>query len=232
MAKGSLRTRTRALREKLRRLPPRRPLSHVLMHFSRYVELPSSFAVLRDALADRGIAAFLFFFGAFNCLPLPPGSSLVSGIPCLMLSWQLMRRRKAAWLPQRVLDLPVTESTLQVVRLKLIPKLFWVEKFIKPRHWPMLPGQDEAIIGLICAFFSIILILPIPLGNWLPAYAIAALALALLQRDGIMLLIGILISIAALVVLAFVGAGASFIIMKFLNGDFAVLWQALPGWMR
>jgi hypothetical protein len=232
MAKGRWRTRTRALRDKLRKLPARRPLSHVLLHFGRYTELPTSFAALRDAIGDRGIAAFLFFFGAFNCLPLPPGSSLVSGIPCLMLSWQLIRRRKAAWLPQRVLDIPVTESTLEIVRLKLIPKLFWLEKFIKPRYWPMLPGQDEAIIGLVCAFFSIILILPIPLGNWLPAYAIAALALALLQRDGVMLLIGAALSVAALVVLAFVGAGFTFVVRRLLDGDFHVLWNYTTGWMH
>jgi hypothetical protein len=232
MAKGRLRTRTRALREKLRRLPQRRPLSHVLLHFARYSALPTNFAALRDAIGDRGIAAFLFFFGAFNCLPLPPGTSLVSGIPCLMLSWQLMRQRKAAWLPQRVLDLPVTESTLGVVRLKLIPRLFWLEKFIKPRYWPMLPGQDEAVIGLICAFFSIILILPIPLGNWLPAYAIAALALALLQRDGVMLLIGGLLSVASLVVLAFVGAGFMYAFKLLLQGDLSVLWEPVRAWFQ
>jgi hypothetical protein len=229
MAKGSLRSRTRALRDKLRRLPSRRPLSHVLLHFGRYSALPTTFAALRDAMADRGIAALLFFFGAFNCLPLPPGTSLVSGIPCLMLSWQLIRQRKAAWLPAKVLDLPVTESTIQTVRLKLIPKLFWLEKFIKPRYWPMVPGQDEAIIGIICIIFSFILILPIPLGNWLPAYAIAALALALLQRDGVLLLIGGLISVAAVAVLVFVVFSATFLAETMLSGQIGALWHGMVG---
>jgi hypothetical protein len=229
MAKGSLRARTQALREKLRKLPPRRPLSHVLLHFGRYAPLPTTFAALRDAMADRGIAAFLFFFGAFNCLPLPPGTSLISGIPCMLLSWQLIMRRKAAWLPARVLDLPVTESTIQTVRLKLVPKLFWIEKFVKPRYWPMVPGQDEAIIGAICIFFSIALILPIPLGNWLPAFAISALALALLQRDGILLLVGGIISVAAVAVLFFVGISAMFLAESILSGHAMKLMDTMRG---
>jgi hypothetical protein len=225
MAKGTFRKRTQALREKLRKLPPRRPLSHVLLHFGRYSRLPTTFAHLRDAMADRGIAAFLFFFGAFNCLPLPPGTSLVSGIPCMLLSWQLIMRRKAVWLPARVLNLPVTEATIETVRQKLIPRLFWIEKFVRPRYWPMVPGQDEAIIGLICIIFSVILILPIPLGNWLPAFAISALALALLQRDGVLLLIGLLISAAAIAVLVFVGFSAVFLAESVLSGHLGGLWH-------
>jgi hypothetical protein len=211
MAKGSLGKRTRALRDKLRRLPRRRPLSHVLLHFARYAPVPTTFAKLRDTMADRGIAAFLFFFGAFNCLPLPPGSSLISGIPCLMLSWQLVLRRQQAWLPQRILQHPVTESTLDTMRVKLVPRLFWLEKFVKPRYWPLSHGQDESIIGLVCAFFSIVLILPIPLGNWLPAFAISALAMALLQRDGVLLAIGAFISLLAIAVLVFIGYSAVFL---------------------
>ncbi|NJR13344.1 MAG: exopolysaccharide biosynthesis protein [Phyllobacteriaceae bacterium] len=185
--------------------------------------------MLDDAQLDAAIKV-LEDLGAFNCLPLPPGSSLISGIPCLMLSWQLMMRRKAAWLPVKVLELPVTESTVETVRIKLIPRLFWIEKFVKPRYWPMYPGQDEAIIGVVCALFSIVLIMPIPLGNWLPAFAIASLALALLQRDGVLLLIGIVISILAIAVLAFVGFSAVFLAESMFSGHLGALWHSMIGW--
>lgn len=227
MAKGAMFKRTRALRDKLRKLPNRRPLSHVLLHFTRYESVPTTIARLRDTMADRGIAALLFLVGAFNCLPLPPGSSLISGIPCLLLSWQLVLRRKAAWLPARVLDHPLSESTLDMLRARLIPKLFWIEKFVRPRYWPMVPGQDEAIIGAVCAFFSIALILPIPLGNWLPAFAIAIYALALLQRDGVLLMVGVMVSLLAIAVLVAVGFSAVFLAENIFTGHNGGLLQTI-----
>jgi hypothetical protein len=44
----------------------------------------------------------------------------------------------------------------------------------------------EMTIGFVCSLLAAVLILPIPLGNLLPATAIAALALSLIQRDGLL----------------------------------------------
>ncbi len=211
MAKGELRARTLKLRERIKRATQRRrPLSHVLIEFYRNEPMPTTFGHLRDALADRGIAAMLLLVSAFNMLPLPPGTSLISGLPCLLLAWQMMLRRKAAWLPQRVMDHIITEDTVKLIRTKIVPRLFWVEKFIKPRYWPFSPGNDEFAIGVICIITSVLLILPIPLGNWTSAIAMTTLALALLQRDGLLLLIGFISAILTVTLCIFVVGGLIF----------------------
>lgn len=220
MAKGQLRARTLKLRERIKRATQRRrPLSHVLIEFYRNEPMPTTFTNLRDALADRGLAALLLLVSAFNMLPLPPGTSLISGIPCLLLSWQLIMRRKAAWLPQRVLNHEITEDTVKLIRVRVVPKLFWVEKFIKPRYWPLSPGNDEFAIGVVCLIMSVLLILPIPLGNWSSAIVMTILALALLQRDGLLLLIGFLSSIVTLTICTFVVGGLFFAAQKVLQGE-------------
>jgi hypothetical protein len=155
---------------------------------------------------------------AFNMLPLPPGTSLISGIPCLILSWQLMLRRKAAWLPQKVLNHEITEDTVKLIRAKVVPKLFWLEKFIKPRYWPFSPGNDEFAIGVICVMTSILLILPIPLGNWSSAIAMTILALALIQRDGLLLVIGVTAAVLTMTLCTFVVGGIVFAAEKALDG--------------
>jgi hypothetical protein len=219
MAKGKLRARTLKLRDRIKRATQRRrPLSHVLIEFYRNEPMPTNFGHLRDALADRGLAALLLLVSAFNMLPLPPGTSLISGIPCLLLSWQMMLRRKAAWLPQRVLNHEITEDTVKMIRAKVVPKLFWVEKFIKPRYWPFSPGNDEFAIGVICVMTSILLILPIPLGNWSSAIAMTTLALALLQRDGLLLLIGIISAIITMTLCMFVVGGIVFAAESAIKG--------------
>ena len=47
-----------------------------------------------------------------------------------------------------------------------------------------------ALIGLVCTLLAVVLILPIPLGNMLPAAAIAVFGLSLVQRDGLLALVG------------------------------------------
>jgi hypothetical protein len=226
MTEGKLRARTLKLRERIKRATQRRrPLSHVLIEFYRNEPMPSNFGHLRDALADRGLAALLLLVSAFNMLPLPPGTSLISGIPCLMLAWQMMLRRKAAWLPQKILSQEITESTVKMVRLKVVPKLFWIEKFIKPRYWPLSPGNDEFAIGVICILTSIMLIMPIPLGNWTSAISMAILALALLQRDGILLVIGVVASFLTIILCTSIVMGLLFAAETALKGD-------LPGFIR
>lgn len=226
MTESKLRARTLKLRERIKRATQRRrPLSHVLIEFYRNEPMPTNFGHLRDALADRGLAALLLLVSAFNMLPLPPGTSLISGIPCLILAWQMMLRRKAAWLPQKILNQEITESTVKMVRLKVVPKLFWIEKFIKPRYWPLSPGNDEFAIGVICILTSIMLIMPIPLGNWTSAISMAILALALLQRDGILLLIGVIASFFTVILCVTVVIGLLFAAETAIKGD-------LPGFIR
>jgi hypothetical protein len=53
-----------------------------------------------------------------------------------------------------------------------------------------LNGPAERLIGLACLLLSMVLVLPIWLGNMAPAAAIAVLSLGLVQRDGLVVLIG------------------------------------------
>jgi len=49
--------------------------------------------------------------------------------------------------------------------------------------------------------------LPIPFGAWLPALATALIALSLIERDGILLTVGVVVGIASIgIVVAVVGA--------------------------
>lgn len=55
----------------------------------------------------------------------------------------------------------------------------------------------EHFVGLVCLVLAAILMLPIPLGNTLPALAISLLALGVLERDGVWIAVGLLASVVA-----------------------------------
>ncbi len=201
-------TRMRRWRENIRIFPNRRPLSHVLIHFAGHEPVPSRVGRLRDWLAERGLAALLFLVGAVNMLPLPPGTSIISGVPALILAWQMMVKRQSVWLPKRLLDWPLTEEHLETLRRRVVPRLFWLEKFVRPRYWPLARGRDESLIGLICLVLAVALVLPVPFGNWPSAFAITLLSLALLQRDGLLLLAGVIAAAISLAIFIVVVLGA------------------------
>jgi hypothetical protein len=68
----------------------------------------------------------------------------------------------------------------------------------------------EHLVGLVSLLLAVLLVLPIPLGNVLPALAISLMALGALERDGLWILSGLTVSMAAV----FVVYGVVFAIVK------------------
>jgi hypothetical protein len=65
------------------------------------------------------------------------------------------------------------------------------------------------VIGFIALLMAISITLPIPLGNWPPAFSTALLGLALSERDGILLALASLAGIVAMAIVVFVVGAAS-----------------------
>lgn len=194
--------------------PPRR-LSTVLRQLAASTEGPLSVAAIRDALGDRSFAAMLIVCGAINLLPLPPGTSVILGIPLAIVSAQMMLSRQTVWLPRYVLSKTIARDKVDYAILKLVPRLERLERFIKPRYWPMSRNQADRLLGFAIFILAVAVIIPVPLGNWLPAFAATLLALALSERDGVLLGIGATVGMISLAIIVAVigaaGAAAGFV---------------------
>ncbi|MBS9720816.1 exopolysaccharide biosynthesis protein [Tianweitania sp. BSSL-BM11] len=166
-------------------LPPR--LSQVFQSLADNANGPVTVRQIRDALGDRSFATLLIFFAAINLLPLPPGTTLVLGMPLMIVSAQMVWGRKIAWLPEFILVRSVQAEQFRALAERFIPRLVWLERWIKPRVWPLPDRYDERVIGLLALVMGTLVTLPIPLGNWFPALTIALAALALSERDGVLL---------------------------------------------
>jgi hypothetical protein len=195
---------------------PRRPhptrLSAILQRMVAENEGPLTVAEIRQALGDRSFATLLLLFAVVNLIPiLPPGSTAILGLPLVLVSAQMVWGSETVWLPKRLLDVSLSDSQFRALCDKIIPWLIKIEKYIRPRYWPFWPKQGERIVGSICLILSIVVTLPILFGNWLPAFSIAVLCLALTERDGAMFGFGIAAGIAAFAVIAAVigSAGAA-----------------------
>lgn len=155
-----------------------------------------SIANLLQAMKGRAIAALLFLFAFPNILPTPPGLAAVLGLPLIYLSSQLMLGRQP-WLPGFIADRSMTRDTFRNIVAKAAPVLNRAEKMLRQRWWPLVSPGAERVLGFVCLALAVLLSLPIPLGNLLPAAAICVIALALLERDGLWVIVGILATITA-----------------------------------
>lgn len=186
-------------------------LSDVFAQLARDATDDISIGDIRDMLGKRGFAPLLVLFATFNLLPLPPGASAVLGLPLLIVAAQMTFGSDRAWLPAFISRRSLSAEQFRTVTGWAIPRLIRLEEVIRPRYWPFWRRQGDRVVGFIALILSVSITLPIPLGNWLPAFATALLGLALSERDGILFVVGSIVGIASLAVISFVvgGAGAA-----------------------
>jgi len=158
-----------------------------------------SVADLLHALEHRAIGALLFIFAVPNAIPVPPGVSAVLGAPLIFLAFQLMLGRKP-WLPKVITDRSLSRVDFEKVVNLAAPWLAKAERMMRPRLQVLSRPPAEYVVGAICLVLAIILFLPIPLGNMLPAFTICVLALGILERDGVWVGIGMVLAIIAVVI--------------------------------
>lgn len=171
------------------------------------------------ALGDRATGALIFIFAFPNALPTPPGTSTILGAPLIFLAAQLMLGR-APWLPAFVANRSMSSSDFSTLVKRILPWLQRAEKLLRPRFTGLALPPMEHFIGLVSLLLAVLLVLPIPLGNVLPALAISLMALGVLERDGLWVMSGLAVSVAAV----FVVYGVVFAMVKATLFFFAQVW--------
>ena len=121
------------------------------------------------------------------------------GAPLLFLTAQLMLGMQP-WLPALITNRSLKRGEFKKIIGAVAPWLHRAESIMKPRLQFVGQRPFVYLLGLMCLICSIILFLPIPLGNMLPALAVSIISLGLLARDGMWMLIGFAAGILAIVI--------------------------------
>lgn len=178
------------------------PLSAILADILDHPAPRISLAELTQMFGGRAIGALLFVFGLACMLPLPPGATTILGLPLVLLAPQLIAGASAPWLPARLKDQSLAVDDLRKGLPRAIRVLRRIEAVSKPRATFLFNAVGERLIGVVCLALALVLILPIPGGNFLPAMAVSALSLALIQRDGVIAVVGYALALTSASVLA------------------------------
>jgi hypothetical protein len=154
---------------------------------------------LLEALRRRALGALMFIFAVPTALPMPPGVSAVLGAPLLFLTAQLTLGMRP-WLPRFITQRSLSRLDFARVVATTVPWLAKAESVMRPRLTLLAIRPAVQVVGLIALCMSIVLFLPIPLGNMLPSIAICIMALGVLERDGVWILFGIAVAIASVII--------------------------------
>ena len=156
---------------------------------------------LLAALGDRALGALLFVFALPNIFPTPPGASTLLGLPLLFLAAQLTFGRRP-WLPAFIARRSLSRDDIRGLVHRLSPWVERAERLLRPRWSIFALPPMEYLVGLVCLLLATILVLPIPLGNIPPALAIALMGLGIVERDGIWVVVGLVVAVASTIVVS------------------------------
>lgn len=190
----------------------RTPVSAVLDGLLR--DMPEEQVTLEWLMGRLGDRSFGLLLLLLALLGLLPGVSAAAGVLLTVPAAQMALARPRPVFPQRVAMRRFQARLLARVIRQVLPALHWLERFIRPR-WALPRQAIMRVVGTVVMLLGVALLAPVPLSNVPPALAIALIALAYLEEDGVLLFAALA---AAIVMLAIAAATA---------------WQALSttGWV-
>jgi len=148
-----------------------------------------SFTELAARLETSAWGGLLLIFAAINVLPLPPGTSIFFALPLMIVSAQMVFGRASPWFPARIDRRGVKKQELR----RLTDKIEWlevrIERILKPRLPSFTGPAATRVIGAVCFLLALIAAIPIPLFHVAPAAAVVLFGLALIYRDGALVIV-------------------------------------------
>ena len=149
-----------------------------------------SIAEIESALAERSFGVMLLIVAL---LGLMPGVSMVAAIALLPICGQMMLGAKEPWLPGWLKQRSVGRAEFARVAGKAVPYLEKLERFLRTRYRFLTDRGAERLVGAACLILALFLLppLPIPFSNLPFAFSIVILALSIIERDGLLTMVGL-----------------------------------------
>lgn len=157
-------------------------------------------------LHERAFGLFLLVLALPCCIPFLYGIPQVVSLPLMFVAAQLLVGRRTPWLPKRLAARTVTADGLDNLAARAGPWLRRIEAVSRPRLAALTRAPLDRLVGLALVLFSASILVPLPGTNTVPGIAVVIVSVGLLQRDGVLVLLGSLLGTAWIATLIFAGA--------------------------
>ncbi len=175
------------------------------------------FQNLMSGLGRRAFGMLVFMATLPAFIPIPIGGA-VSGPLVVLLAAQLLIGMRTPWLPGFIAKRGPKRQTLARFERILSPWLARLERLVRPRLAVMLEHRlASAVTGLLLLLLGFLLSLPIPFTNYLLGGLILLFALALLERDGAMMLVAWIVGIITIATTGALSGGLMAVLQPWLD---------------
>jgi hypothetical protein len=168
-------------------------------------------------LHERAFGLFLLVLALPCCIPFLYGVPQIVALPLMFISAQMLMGRQTPWLPQKLAARSVSKDALGDLARRAGPWLRRIEAVSRPRLARLTQPPLDQLVGLALVLFSASILVPLPGTNTVPGIAVVIVAMGLLQRDGVLVILGGLLGTAWIASLVFAGASLVSLIRAWLG---------------
>lgn len=152
-----------------------------------------SLSQIMDQLDERAFGAGLFILALPCAIPFLWGIPQIVALPMLALTLQMLAGRQEPWLPQRFAIRRIDKAGL--TRMARFGRNWfgWLEWVAFPRLTLLSSKPAERLVALFLTAFCASILIPLPGTNTVPGIAVAIAAFGLMSRDGLLILLGLML---------------------------------------
>ncbi|MEL6102538.1 MAG: exopolysaccharide biosynthesis protein [Pseudomonadota bacterium] len=174
-------------------------------------------AWILEQLHERAFGLFLLVLALPCCIPFLYGIPQIVAVPLMFVSAQILLGRRVPWLPQKLGARTVSAEGLDTLAQRSGPWLERIEAVSRPRLVALTQPPADRVVGLALVLFSASILVPLPGTNTVPGFAVVIVAMGLLQRDGVLVILGAALGTAWIGTLVFAGATLASLIKSWLG---------------
>ncbi len=171
-------------------------------------------------LDERAYGFLLLLLALPCCLPFVYVLPQIVALPMLALAGQLAAGRRHPWLPETLNRRQFSIAAFERVLARSERYVGWVESIARPRLKPVTGHGGARLAGLLLLVPTASILVPLPSTNTVPGIGVAVAAIGLIERDGVLVIGGLLIGFLWVALLLFLGAEAAQLIKDWLSGLF------------
>lgn len=143
-----------------------------------------------DNFGERGFGALILILSLLALIPWPPGGKALFSLPIALMAIELAALQHEVWAPRWARRAGLPRSIFRAGSRRVLKYVAWFERLSRPRLLFMTGPVADVLVGLTCVVLAVILALPIPFFDAVPALTLAIFGLGLMSRDGLLLLAG------------------------------------------
>ena len=173
---------------------------------------------LLDQFKARAYGVFLLMSILPAFVPLPIGAGAVSGPLVSLIGLQLLAQMEHPWVPGFLSRRPLSRPGLVKFRDRTARLLRWIEKVSRPRTEVIIDHPAaRTFTGLLLVLLGLLLALPLPATNYPFGLILLAYAIALIERDGRLMLLAWAAGLVQLAVMGVLSGQIASVLGDFLD---------------